>query len=128
MSSVVLLICRFSLVLWIWCEESACCLFCVKNSEVVCLRLYLDVSMVVGVFLCVVEIVMSSAYVMSEVYILKRVRAHHFSLPPTCCANSLVGARTSAWHSRTLISIFCKIATEKVAVFPVPDWAWAITS
>lgn len=46
----------------------------------------------------------------------------------TCCANSLVGANTRAWHSSKDTSICCKIEMENVAVFPVPDWACAITS
>ena len=46
----------------------------------------------------------------------------------TCCASSRVGARIKAWHSFRLMSIFCRIATANVAVLPVPDWAWAITS
>lgn len=46
----------------------------------------------------------------------------------TCWANSLVGASIRAWHSLRLVSTFCRIAIENVAVFPVPDWAWAITS
>ena len=56
--------------------------------------------------------------------------AFHFFLIEwqTCWANSLVGARTSAWVSLLLRSSFSRIAMEKVAVFPVPDWAWAMTS
>lgn len=46
----------------------------------------------------------------------------------TCWANSLVGAKIKAWHSLRPVSIFCKIAMENVAVFPVPDCACAITS
>ena len=45
-----------------------------------------------------------------------------------CWANSLVGAKMSAWHSRMLVSICWRIEIENVAVFPVPDWACAITS
>lgn len=39
----------------------------------------------------------------------------------TCCANSLVGANTSAWQFFRDTSICSRIAIEKVAVFPVPD-------
>lgn len=46
----------------------------------------------------------------------------------TCCANSLVGAKTNACISGTFSSMRCKTDTEKVAVFPVPDCACAITS
>ena len=47
----------------------------------------------------------------------------------TCCANSLVGAKTRAWQFLSLtVFSFCRIAIENVAVLPVPDWAWAITS
>lgn len=45
-----------------------------------------------------------------------------------CWANSRVGARMRAWHALMLGSIFWRTEMEKVAVFPVPDWAWAITS
>ena len=45
-----------------------------------------------------------------------------------CWASSLVGARIRAWHSLNPVSIFSRIAIENVAVFPVPDCAWAITS
>ena len=45
-----------------------------------------------------------------------------------CCANSRVGAKTSAWHSLASMSICCNNEMAKVAVLPVPDWAWAITS
>jgi hypothetical protein len=45
-----------------------------------------------------------------------------------CWASSRVGARISAWQALTLESIFWRVEIEKVAVFPVPDWAWAITS
>ena len=45
-----------------------------------------------------------------------------------CVANSLVGERHKTWVSRTVVSIDWSKAMEKVAVFPVPDWAWAITS
>lgn len=45
-----------------------------------------------------------------------------------CCASSLVGASTSAWQFSFEISICSKIAMAKVAVLPVPDCAWAITS
>merc|ERR1719244_1260504 len=38
------------------------------------------------------------------------------------------GARIRAWHSLNPVSIFSKMAMENVAVLPVPDWAWAITS
>ena len=41
---------------------------------------------------------------------------------------NLVGDRTSACVSLTFVSILCKMAIEKVAVFPVPDCACAITS
>lgn len=43
-------------------------------------------------------------------------------------ASSLVGDKHKTWVSRTVRSKDCKIAIENVAVFPVPDWAWAITS
>ena len=33
-----------------------------------------------------------------------------------------------AWVSLKPVSIFCSTAMENVAVLPVPDWAWAITS
>lgn len=33
-----------------------------------------------------------------------------------------------AWHDFRLGSIFWRAEMEKVAVFPVPDWAWAMTS
>ena len=46
----------------------------------------------------------------------------------TCTASSLVGASTRACTSGKPTSICCKIETENVAVLPVPDWAWAITS
>ena len=46
----------------------------------------------------------------------------------TCWANSLVGAKIKAWHSLIFKSNCCKIAIENVAVLPVPDCAWAITS
>lgn len=46
----------------------------------------------------------------------------------TCWANSLVGAKMSACVSFRLISILWRMEMTKVAVFPVPDWAWAITS
>ena len=46
----------------------------------------------------------------------------------TCWANSLVGARIKAWQSLMFKSNCCRIAIENVAVLPVPDWAWAITS
>ena len=46
----------------------------------------------------------------------------------TCWANSLVGAKIKAWQSFTVKSSCCKIAIENVAVLPVPDCAWAITS
>lgn len=39
-----------------------------------------------------------------------------------------MGARTSAWGCLSETSIDWRIETEKVAVLPVPDWAWAITS
>ena len=45
-----------------------------------------------------------------------------------CWANSLVGARMTAWHWGDLGSISCKTPIENVAVLPVPDWAWAIVS
>ena len=45
-----------------------------------------------------------------------------------CVASSLVGDNVSTCVSRTLMSNVCKIAIEKVAVLPVPDCAWAITS
>lgn len=38
----------------------------------------------------------------------------------TCWASSRVGARMRAWHSRRVTSTCCRIAMEKVAVFPVP--------
>lgn len=46
----------------------------------------------------------------------------------TCCASSLVGANTSAWVSLNSISNCCRMEIANVAVLPVPDWAWAITS
>lgn len=46
----------------------------------------------------------------------------------TCCASSRVGANTSAWQERFAVSSFCRMVTAKVAVLPVPDWAWAMTS
>jgi hypothetical protein len=33
-----------------------------------------------------------------------------------------------AWQALSDGSIFCRTEMEKVAVFPVPDWAWAMTS
>ena len=45
-----------------------------------------------------------------------------------CWASSRVGARIKAWHCLTVWSIFWRTLMEKVAVFPVPDWAWAMTS
>src|SRR5882757_4553434 len=45
-----------------------------------------------------------------------------------CWANSRVGARIKAWHCLMLGSSFWRTEMEKVAVFPVPDWACAITS
>jgi hypothetical protein len=39
-----------------------------------------------------------------------------------------VGARIRAWQALMLGSIFWRTEIEKVAVLPVPDWAWAITS
>lgn len=45
-----------------------------------------------------------------------------------CWASSRVGARTRAWHSRSEVSMRWRIEMAKVAVLPVPDWAWAITS
>lgn len=38
-------------------------------------------------------------------------------------ASSLVGAIMMAWHWGELWSILWRVAMEKVAVFPVPDWA-----
>ncbi len=35
---------------------------------------------------------------------------------------------TDTWHSRRLVSICWRMEMLKVAVFPVPDCAWAITS
>lgn len=46
----------------------------------------------------------------------------------TCWASSLVGANTSAWVSLRSISNCCRMEIANVAVLPVPDWAWAITS
>lgn len=46
----------------------------------------------------------------------------------TCWASSLVGANTSAWVSLNSISNCCRMEIANVAVLPVPDWAWAITS
>ena len=46
----------------------------------------------------------------------------------TWVASSLVGARTSAWTSLLLVSIWCRMEMVNVAVLPVPDWAWAMTS
>lgn len=43
-------------------------------------------------------------------------------------ANSLVGARIKAWVWVDEVSMTCKAEMEKVAVLPVPDWAWAIVS
>ena len=45
-----------------------------------------------------------------------------------CVASSRVGARISAWQSRLAMSMFWSRPMVKVAVFPVPDWAWAIVS
>ncbi|KAH3968874.1 hypothetical protein HBI18_009020 [Parastagonospora nodorum] len=45
-----------------------------------------------------------------------------------CWASSRVGARMSAWQALTLESIFWRVEMEKVAVFPVPDCACAMTS
>ena len=39
-----------------------------------------------------------------------------------------VGDKTSAWVFKTVISMDWRIAIEKVAVLPVPDCAWGITS
>jgi hypothetical protein len=39
-----------------------------------------------------------------------------------------VGARIRAWQALTDESIFWRVEMEKVAVLPVPDWAWAMTS
>ena len=90
MSSVLLLICRFSffvILCRIMCEESACCLFSVENEFVCFFHTWMLFKyecrcvFIVFKFLCVVEMVMSSAYVlgcvclgggvMSEVYMLK---------------------------------------------------------
>ena len=46
----------------------------------------------------------------------------------TCVASSRVGARTRAWHLNELVSRFWRTAVAKVAVFPVPDCACAMTS
>ncbi len=45
-----------------------------------------------------------------------------------CWANYLVGAKTIAWQWGDFGSIDWRTPMEKVAVFPVPDWAWAIVS
>lgn len=45
-----------------------------------------------------------------------------------CVANSLVGESINTWVSRSVVSSDCRIDIEKVAVLPVPDCAWAITS
>jgi hypothetical protein len=37
-----------------------------------------------------------------------------------CCASSRVGARISAWHSRTDVSSDCRMLMANVAVLPVP--------
>lgn len=46
----------------------------------------------------------------------------------TCWANSRVGAKISAWQSLNSGSSCCNIEMANVAVLPVPDCAWAITS
>ena len=43
-------------------------------------------------------------------------------------ASSLVGLRQSTCVSLTVVSIDWRMEMEKVAVFPVPDCAWAMTS
>lgn len=58
----------------------------------------------------------------------KHVNFRFGSMFLTCWASSLVGASTRAWQSFSSMLSCCKIAMEKVAVLPVPDWAWAITS
>jgi len=43
-------------------------------------------------------------------------------------ASSRVGERHNTCVSLSCKSMDCNIAIEIVAVLPVPDWAWAITS
>lgn len=45
-----------------------------------------------------------------------------------CTANSRVGDKHKTCVSLRDVSRLCNIEMEKVAVLPVPDWAWAITS
>lgn len=45
-----------------------------------------------------------------------------------CWASYRVGAKTMAWHYGFLGSINWRTPMENVAVFPVPDWAWAMVS
>lgn len=46
----------------------------------------------------------------------------------TCWASSRVGASTRAWVALRSSSICCRMEMAKVAVFPVPDCACAMTS
>ena len=64
----------------------------------------------------------------SRLWYWKNKEETHVSWYITCWASSRVGERISAWHSDRSVSILCNTAVEKVAVFPVPDWAWAMTS
>jgi hypothetical protein len=45
-----------------------------------------------------------------------------------CWASYRVGARMMPWHSGFLLSISWRSPMAKVAVLPVPDWAWAMVS
>ena len=45
-----------------------------------------------------------------------------------CWANSRVGPRIRAWVAWSSTSMFWRHEMAKVAVLPVPDWAWAMTS
>ena len=45
-----------------------------------------------------------------------------------CWANYLVGAKTMAWQWGDFGSTNCRTPIANVAVFPVPDWAWAMVS
>jgi hypothetical protein len=54
---------------------------------------------------------------------LKKRVENEIGIGVTCWANSRVGAITRAWTWLAFSSMRCRTEMEKVAVFPVPDWA-----